>query len=162
MTPRRSYWPVAIVAVLVASAAINLIVVAVATRDPSFAVEPDYYRKALAWNATMAQEERNARLGWRADVALDPAPPGGAATQIVLELTDGNAKPVENARISIDALHNARAADVVTVSLDPRGGGRYIGTLPRTRPGLWELRVTAEHGSERFTAMVTRELTATR
>ena len=27
----------------------------VASRDPSFAVEPDYYRKSLEWDATAAQ-----------------------------------------------------------------------------------------------------------
>jgi nitrogen fixation protein FixH len=162
MNARRSYWPVAIVSVLVASATINLVVVAVATRDPSFAVERDYYRKALAWDATMAQEARNASLGWHADATLAPPSRGATATELAVVLTDRNARPVDQARISVEALHNARAADIITVPLEPRGAGRYIGSFPRTRPGLWELRVTADHGTERFTAVVMRELASVR
>ena len=50
-----------IVALLVGGAGANVGLMLVATSDASFAVEPDYYQKALAWDETMAQAARNRR-----------------------------------------------------------------------------------------------------
>ena len=40
----------------------SLVVVFVATSDPSYAVEEDYYQKAVNWEAEQAQQERNRQL----------------------------------------------------------------------------------------------------
>ena len=51
-------------ALLVAWAGANIAFVVITSRDASFAVEPNYYAKALAWDQTMAQQARNEALGW--------------------------------------------------------------------------------------------------
>ena len=55
MATKGWYWPVVIVSLLVGGAAANIGFMIVANRDPTFAVEPDYYRKAVDWDRTMAQ-----------------------------------------------------------------------------------------------------------
>ena len=51
--------------VLALTVAGNLWVMRIANADPSFSVEPDYYRKAVDWDSTMAQRARNEALGWQ-------------------------------------------------------------------------------------------------
>lgn len=154
-----SVWPLALGGLLAASVVFNLAVVFVASRDPSFAVERNYYRKALAWDQVMAQEHRNAELGWRLDLALDRAPSAAHAT-LVARLADRDGRPIDNARVVVEALHNARANDVIQATLAADGTGRYVGALPMHRAGLWELRLRVEHGGDVFTEVVTRDLAA--
>ncbi len=42
----------------------SLVVVYVATSDPSYAVEDDYYQKAVAWDEKRAQDRTERRSGW--------------------------------------------------------------------------------------------------
>ena len=76
MAAKGWYWPVAIVGLLVGGAAANIGLMIVANRDATFAVEPDYYRKAVDWDRTMAQEARNVELGWRVSAQLEPVDGG--------------------------------------------------------------------------------------
>jgi nitrogen fixation protein FixH len=158
MKPPRSYWPIALAGLLGLSAAVNLIVVAIATRDPSFAVERDYYRKALAWDATMAQEERNLDLGWQVEAILRPPSAAGRAARLDVHLADAAGRPIHEARVTVEALHNARASDVLTLPLEAQGAGRYSTPLPSARRGLWELRVRVDRDPDVFTAVLIREL----
>lgn len=150
-------WPAAVVAVLAGSAAMNIAFVVVATRDPSFAVERDYYQKALAWDATRAQEAQNAALGWRLHSSLVPAR-DGQGMELRARLTAADGEPIEGAAIGVEAFHNARASHVVSSSLSPRGGGDYSTILPVSRAGLWELRFRIAVGSQVFTATMMEEL----
>ena len=52
---RGLWWPIAVAAILATTVAANIWVMMIANDDPSFAIEPDYYRKALAWDTTLAQ-----------------------------------------------------------------------------------------------------------
>lgn len=153
-------WPIAIVGLLVASAAGNALLVVTAVGDPSFAVERDYYRKALAWDRTADQQDRNAELGWSARARLSAA--GGDHAEIDVRLEDDHGRPLAGARVAVEAFHNARASEVHAATLTPREAGRYVGDVPRARRGLWEVRLTAERGLNRFTAILPLELGAPR
>lgn len=155
MTERGLHWPIAMAALLLASVAFNVVFIVVASRDASFAVERDYYRKALAWDATMAQDRRNAALGWRLDAGL-AGEAGGA--RVGVRLADREGRPLSGAVVHLEAFHNARAGEVLSMPLAPRAAGEYEGVLPGARPGRWELRLRAEYRDETFTALLTREL----
>ena len=47
---RGGWWPIAITGVLAATVAANIWVAKIASDDPSFAIEQDYYRKAITWD----------------------------------------------------------------------------------------------------------------
>ncbi len=57
-------WPIGVATILVLVVAANVWVAIIANRDPSFAIEPDYYAKAVAWDSSMAQARHNATLNW--------------------------------------------------------------------------------------------------
>ena len=133
-------WPVGIAAIRGATVAANLVVMRVANDDPSFAVEPDYYRRAVGWDSTMAQARASAALGWRVTPAVTPLVAGAPAT-VTLAITDRDGAPVTGAAVAVEALFNARANDRHTATLPEVAPGRYAAPLPLAWAGDWELRV---------------------
>ncbi len=153
-------WPVIIVALLVAGVGANIGLMVVATHDASFAVEPDYYEKALRWNETMAQEQRNAALGWSVAIDFEGMPRPGQV-KLTARIVDRAGHAVEGADVGVAAFHSARARQIITAALQPESSGRYSAALPLDRPGLWELRVRVERGEQVFTATLARDLART-
>jgi hypothetical protein len=161
MSARGWYWPVAIVALLVGGAGANIGLMIVANRDASFAVEPDYYRKAVEWDRTMAQEARNAELGWTVAARLERAEAGRA--RLVALVRDRAGALLTGAAVVAEAFPSARAREITTFVLGPTGeAGAYAVTLPHARPGLWEVRLRVTRGGEVFTRTLSRDLAAPR
>lgn len=142
-------WPWALGVVLALTVGGNLWVMQLANADPSFSVEPDYYRKAVEWDSTMAQQQRNATLGWQ--LSVESMQVAGAQALLTVLLVDSVGAPIPDGTLSVDATHNALADQVVTTTLVPAGSGRYTGTIKGARPGIWELRLVATRGADRFT-----------
>lgn len=139
------------------NAAVVGITLYLAHSDRSFAVEPDYYQKAMAWDSAAAQRERSAALGWTASLTVGD--PTSAGRVITLTLTDRSGAPIQEADASIIAFHNARAADHFTANLRPtETPGRYAAALPLERPGLWEFRISAARGQDSFATVIRRDL----
>ncbi|MBI4951426.1 MAG: FixH family protein [Myxococcales bacterium] len=158
---RGQHWPWFLAFLIVAPVAGLLVMVAIAVRDPSFAVEENYYLKELAWDDTARQRAANAALGWR--VAVEPLTLPTAAdapVELVATLRDRAGAPISEARLSLEAFANARAGDKVRVELAPAGDGRYRGPLAARRPGLWELRFVALWADAKFTEVLRVELAA--
>jgi nitrogen fixation protein FixH len=149
-------WPAGIVALLSTSAAGNIAFMVLANRDASFAVERDYYRKAVEWDRTMAQRAANAELGWQASARFEPAADGGA--RLVVRLRDRAGAPIDGATVEVEAFANARARDVHALVLHPLGGGAYGARLAAPRSGVWEVRVAAMRNGHRFAQVLSDEL----
>jgi nitrogen fixation protein FixH len=152
MTGARA-WPIAIGIVLGLTVIANVAVYWTANHDPSFAVEPDYYRRAVEWDSTVARERRSAALGWRVDARLAPPEGGQATLHVQLHSRDGT--PLDSADVRAEASHNARGAEVFAVRLVEDGAGDYAGTIPSTRQGLWRIDLSAVRGADAFTERVT-------
>lgn len=142
-------WPIGVATILAATVVANVVVMRIASDDPSFAVEPDYYRKAVHFDSTMAQERQNLSLGWGFDATLD-AIADGQPTRLAVRLHDAASDPLPGARVAVMARFNARANDTLTAVLTEEAPGTYVTRLPITHPGEWEIRVDAAHGSQRF------------
>ena len=142
-------WPIGVATILACTVAANIVVMRIASDDPSFSVEPDYYRKAVNFDSTMAQERANISLGWGFDVAIDSIG-DGTHTRLAVRLRDASAAPLPGARVAVMARFNARANDTLTAVLREQTPGTYVTTLAIAHPGEWEVRVDATHGSQRF------------
>lgn len=119
-----------------------MISVAVFGRDPQNAPEPDYYDKALAWDQTVAQKQRNAELGWTAHWSSEVRP--------MLRLLDRQGRPIADAQVEIAYFHQAHSRDRRQAALLPHDDG-YVFAQPLGRPGLWEVRLTVRKGDVVFT-----------
>lgn len=155
-------WPIGVATILALTVAANVAVMRIANDDPSFSVEPDYYRKAVNFDSTMAQERKNLSLGWGFDAAIDSIG-DGRQTRLSVKLRDASAAPLPGAHVAVMARFNARANDTLTAVLEEQAPGTYVTTLPIAHPGEWEVRVDATQGSQRFSTsarvMAVRALT---
>lgn len=150
------WWPLALAGVLGVTVAANVFLLYAANDRNAAVVEPDYYRKAVAWDSTAAQSAENETLGWRLDAAILPlAADGGGRVQVRVVARDG--APLAGAGVALTAIHNLDAAhrpQAGTV-LDADGAG--VLELPLRHAGLWELRFRVTHGAAQFTADLRRE-----
>jgi nitrogen fixation protein FixH len=125
--------------------------------DASFAIEPDYYRKALAWDEQQKLARSSRALGWHAELMVAPGSDvPGLRTRV--RLTDSAGEPVGGADFALRAVHNARAAQPFESRSTETEPGVYEATVPNTRAGLWEFTLTAARGAETFRDVVRREV----
>jgi hypothetical protein len=155
---KGSLWPWIIAGALALHVVGSLVVVFVATSNPSHAVEEDYYQKALHWNDKRAQDRTNEELDWSLDLAVRPAVTPGEEPTLEVHLADSSGEPVDGAAVAVETFHNAHAGDILRAGLDAVGEGVYQTTLPMHHNGRWEVRFTVDRGQEHFTHTETRHL----
>ena len=153
------YWPWFIGILLVATAGGQGVMLYAATHDSTFALEPDYYKRAVAFDTVIQQQRANLALEWTAHASVGPLVDG--QREVALTLTDGNAHPITDARVRVTAIHNLEGDHQVSQSLRASTDGRFVASMPLMRAGLWELRVEALRGRERFTPSLRVDAAAT-
>lgn len=156
---RGWYWPWLVTAALLFTVGVNVVMVFAATSDRNGSVvEPDYYRKAVDWDATMARRAASDRLGWTAQAAL--AGTAGDSATLVVRVADRDGAPVASARFTAELIHNLAAARPLRVTLAERDAGRYEARVPVAHAGQWEVRLEARRDADRFLATLRPELRA--
>jgi nitrogen fixation protein FixH len=145
-------WPVGILLVLATTVTANAVLYYVAGADPSFAIEPNYYAKAVAWDSTAAQGKRNTALGWRLSPSLTPFVPRVGA-RLSVALADAAGAPITDAIVKVSALYNARANTVLESTLRPDTSG-YATILGVSHAGQWEFRFDVTRRGQHFTSTV--------
>jgi hypothetical protein len=145
-------WPIGITLVLTTTVVANGVLYYVAGADPSFAIEPNYYAKAVAWDSTAAQASRNTALGWRLSPTLSPFMPQVGA-RLSVALADETGAPITDAVVKVSALYNARAARVFESRLQPSASG-YEGIVGVGHAGQWEFRFDVTRRGQHFTSTV--------
>jgi hypothetical protein len=128
----------------------------IAVDDPAFAIEKDYYQKAVLWDRELAQQRQNAELGWHAELELSALPARRMELRAVLR--DARREPIRDATVSVEAFPNARAGQRVSLRLESGEGGIYRGVMAAGRGGLWEFRLRAVRGSEKYTETVRQDV----
>jgi len=143
-------WPVAIVTVLAVTVAANVVLIVAANDPKASVVESDYYRKAVAFDSTMAERSADLKLGWRMEARLGL--PGAKGTKFEARLLDANGLPLDGAIVQVVAVHNLDAGRPVSGPLVGVGDGRYVAMLPLAHTGRWELRLAVQRGTQHFSA----------
>jgi hypothetical protein len=152
-------WPWVIGGALALHVVVSLAVVFFTASDASYAVEEDYYQKAMKWDDQRAQDRTNEELGWSLTfAAAPPATPGGRPT-IEVRLTDGDGGHLAGATIALETFHNARSDEIIHIAFEAgEEVGLYTASPAMRHNGLWELRFTVDHGGDHFTHTETRHL----
>lgn len=148
---RAQLWPIAIVLVLLITVGANLWVMRIASADPSFAIEPDYYAQAVRWDSTLAQQARNRALGWRLEPTLRRDAGGGADLRV--RVVDAGGVGIHDATVLVTAFAVARSARRMEIALVPGLDG-YSGHVDaaKAHAGRWELRFDVRRGADRLTS----------
>lgn len=149
-----TFWALVPVALLAASLAGVGTMAFIASRDPGFSLERDYYDKAVHWEREQAQAQQNERLGYRLTLrAEDPS-----ALEVGLSERSGAA--LRGASVRAEAFANARAGNVQSLVFVEGPNGTYRAQLGSPRAGLWEFRFRVESAGERFTEVVRTDVGA--
>jgi nitrogen fixation protein FixH len=148
---RGTAWPLAVTTILGLTVAANIWLIRVASSDPSFAIEENYYQRGVHWDDELAQRATNRALGWRVVATMTPDGTGNGLLRVVL--ADSAVAPIEGASVVVKAAHVGRSAHPIDVSLASAAPGEYEARLPIERAGLWELRIDVHRGANRFTAI---------
>ncbi|HET9929677.1 MAG TPA: FixH family protein [Polyangiaceae bacterium] len=130
----------------------------VATNDPGFALERDYYAKAVRWDQHRAEEENDARLGYRLELSSVSSLSSEHKAEVTLRLVDAYGGALRGAHLNAEAFAVARSADVRALRFQEISPGTYRTELDRARAGIWELRCVAARTGERFTHTLRLEL----
>jgi hypothetical protein len=154
-----TFWMLVPVALLAASVIGVGSLAAVAARDPGFALEQNYYERAVRWDRQQAEWAENVRLGYRLTLTLVPSPTGAALT---LHVADRAGVGLHGASVTIEAFANARSGDRRRLTLVEAPGGSYRAELKDARPGLWELRCVVSHGGERYSEILRADVPRSR
>ncbi len=135
-------WPIGIALILATSVAGNLGVIYFTRDDPSFAVEPDYYRKAVVWDSSQVAEDASDALDWSVQATTHKQRDGSTTLELVL--LDGAGVALHGASVTGELLHVARANEVQTITFHETTAGQYVARPNMSRVGLWELRLLAD------------------
>jgi len=148
--PPQLLWPGLVVVLLLGQLVVCFVMISRAVGDPTAAIEPNYYQKALKWDQTRAARAASAALGWSASWDVARVADILGQRMIKLSLTDDAGAPITDAEVDLRFFHHARSADRRDAMLAHGGGGIYAAALPMKRPGLWTLEVRAARGEHVF------------
>jgi nitrogen fixation protein FixH len=141
-------WPLLVVAALLFTVTANVVMLVAASGDANGAVvEPDYYRKGVEWDRTMARRAASDRLGWHAAVSL---PQAGEGHALRVQATDSAGAPLTGARFVAVLIHNRDAARPLRATLEEVAPGRYEAPVTLAHAGMWEVRLEARRDAERY------------
>ena len=150
---KEHVWPTIVIVALASNVALGVTLSRLASRGANLTVEPDYYRKAVQWDSTLAQERRSAALGWQVTPSLG-ALRDARGGELALTLRDATGAPVTDAGVRVEARQVAHADEVLVAVLASDGPGVYRARLPMQRAGLWEVRLSVARGDDRFASVV--------
>jgi len=156
--PGSLRWPIIVVSLLSVHLLLMVLVAAIAARDRSFAVVPNYYRNAVEWDRHQAQRRASQRLGWK--IAIEPSeridPLGRRA--ITFTLTDSQNRPVRAEFLDVSYFHHAHASETSKATLRATAPGRFDTTLPLRYAGFWQFDIKTSVQGQTFTASITQYL----
>ncbi len=132
----------------------------IAIDDPHFALEPNYYDKAVHWDRARAEARASNELGLRLSLrrTLEMAPDG--KVDVELEIVDRAGAPFSAAEVQLEALPNAYANRVQDTRLRETSPGVYRGNLIRGTLGLWQLRFRVSRGTARFSQILRADVSS--
>lgn len=147
---RSKIWPGMIFALIGLNMTIVGFTIYFATADRSVATEPDYYAKALNYDAEIKLREASRALGWTASAGLRPAA-DQRGMDLTIALADREGKPIEGAQVSAVVFANVRSGNRQTLTLSQDSSASvYAAPVRIDRSGVWHVRVSAVRGDQTF------------
>lgn len=133
-----------------------------ATSDRSFAVEPDYYAKAVDWDGHQRQAAQNAELGWTVNLRVGHAVGDKGLRAVQAQMTDAQGAAISDATVGAEFFHRAHGQDWQRADFAPSAAtpGLQNAMLAMPWHGVYEFRVRVEARGEVYTQTVLLEVAA--
>ena len=148
-------WMFAPIALLGLTVVIATVTVLSAVVGHPLGMEPDYDKKAAAWQQEREQRAQNERLRW---VVTPDIRSEGRRRTVHLRIEDKHAARIDASRVEVECIP-VRAAEARTViALTRLETGDFAGSFDSPISGQWEFRVTVERDGTRYTDAFRRYL----
>ncbi|MFK7790373.1 MAG: FixH family protein [Phycisphaeraceae bacterium] len=151
---RRFIMPAVVLGLLGGHMIFIFTAIAIGTGDPSFAVVPDYYQKAVDYDEKKALLAESAELGWTVELMPSDTADAIGQRELIVQLRDASGKPVRNRVVKIDGFHQARASQPISMTCVEVLPGQYVGKGLLTREGFWQFTVDAASEEASYIAEV--------
>jgi hypothetical protein len=132
----------------------------IAINDPSFALEPNYYDKAVHWDQTQIEARQSNELGLKLELTAPLAFAADGRVKLQLSVKDRRDLSFSGAEVELEAFPNAYASQIQHICLHETEPGVYSGELSRGIRGLWELRVIVKQGALQYGEVLRRDVKA--
>ena len=149
---RSGRWiPLAFVAGFAVVIAVNAALIWFALGSFSGLSEAHAYQAGLAYNETLAAAKAQERLGWTAELTVEPTSEPGVM-RVIVALADRKGEPISGDSVEAEFLRPVASGHDRSAVFAPAGPGRYAATVPLGLRGLWEVRLLARRGAETWQA----------
>lgn len=128
------FWIGLVVTLLGLQVVLGFFALTLATGDPSVAVVPDYYERALHWDETEALKKDSQTFGWNVQFTTAERP-----TSLTILLRDKEANPIEIETGTVQLYHHARASQVRHHNCEDAADGEITLSDCFVSPGYWEV-----------------------
>lgn len=128
----KHFWPWFLMSFPLAAVIAGVVTIIIATRGHDHAVVDDYYKKGLAINRVITQQETAAAMGLTATADYVPA-----TGEVNLNLSSDNIENVES--LSLSFVHTTRADYDRHVLLHKNSQGVFRTNITNIQPGRWKL-----------------------
>ena len=110
------------------------------------------YDKGLTYNRNLEAAARQEALGWDVSLAAEATPDlaGELAGTVEVALRDASGAPLHRAEVVVVFERPTHEGHDFAVELTPSGAGTYTAPFAAPLPGLWDLRLVATKGGDRF------------
>lgn len=112
--------------------------------NPGVAVE-QAYEKGLNYNQTLEEAEEQSKLGWNVELQYL-----AQKSQISLNLTDKNNKPITGAKISFNLSRPLQAGFESSLQANQAGAGLYLAEAKFPMKGNWQVDAIVEVSGKKF------------
>jgi nitrogen fixation protein FixH len=111
--------------------------------NPGVVVE-QAYEKGLNYNATLEEAEKQAALGWNADVEYVSENGKSLTGNIIINLSDKNKKALSGAKVTLRVIRPSESGNDFVLQAIESGAGKYISKLEFKLKGNWQVDATIE------------------
>jgi nitrogen fixation protein FixH len=108
------------------------------------------YDKGLTYNRNLEAAERQAALGWQA--SLTTTVNAELAGTVAVALRDRDGAPLNRAEVLVQFERPTHEGHDFVVELAADGAGTYAAPFAAPLPGVWDLRLIATRGDDRYVA----------
>lgn len=143
---RASAWPLLVIGLIVMNMFIVAFTIVKAASDPSGAIEPNYYDKALHFDEIKAEKQASDAAGWQASITLERV--DAPVCKVSVSLTDALGRPLSQCDLQLTAFAHVRASERIVREMSMRdvASDPLACTLRVSHEGLWTFSIRAQQG----------------
>ena len=107
------------------------------------------YERGVAYNQVLAEQDRQAALGWTLAPNFVAGRAGTNAGELTLRATGADGVPLSGLSVTVEMTRPVDAVAPVDLVLREAGNGLYRAEVTLPRAGQWDIHVVATAGADR-------------